>query len=476
MKLLRFLPFLFAFVLLFTSCKETVDPDIDDPEEPTEIVDEDPKYTYNFKVILKETYNYTSKPDLSFPDLEATSYTVFTPFDGQEILIKSEGKEATFQYGALTELWGDIKQNNQGIKVEWPSDSDSIEVTFITEETEFYSKLEITKTFIPSETHNDHRIILNRPVKFVDHAAFVVEVPEDQPFYYDPPSNIESFEIYHNDEWVNLGKATSDGSNTNGCSELNSNPYVATWFFQALQNFPFQKTLKFRAINVNGNVFEFESDTQIAPYRLPLQSQSSVYRCVQFVSPINRISFDYENFNTETEIDNPSLRTENYFPLPQLYDTLIYEAYYNIENSFSGYYDFKLIPIEISTLTDTSITYERHQFWVDEYSYGTPVRNTRQNPIVDTVSVNILNKKINSYTLFPDIGNALDSSYVYFPPETSNPVSETVYTVSSSAGGPPSDFTEITLSKEDGIIELVRDIRSTSKWDNYYYRYTLIKD
>ena len=133
-------------------------------------------------------------------------------------------------------------------------------------------------------------------------------------------------------------------------------------------------------------------------------------------------------------------------------------------------YNFYLLPLDITTQQDTTITLERHIFWIPSGFGGSRLDSAE----VDTVSLKIKNRRFVSLDLFPTVGTTANGLHTYYLSGFENPHTEKIY-IEPDTGQPPYNKTFITLSTEQGIIKITRSIQYTYNSSGaLYYTYTRV--
>ena len=444
----KYTPLFILFLLIFgvLSCEKTVAPDPDiTPDDPTEQNEDSEdgedgedgnyKYTYNFKVRIYDSYQYTN-PVSTYGNLDGQSYKVKASFDNREFTISDLSRSKTYLYSEGENVWFGESFNETGIRVEWGSNDDTLQIHLDVTGDELFSSGYFTREVTVGEFGTNYGLNATVVRNSVQEAIFKTEIPYD--CLNLPCTNInrtilnsiQSIEIQHPDmEWHTF--------DFNDCSEELNSSCIATL---TLEDLPLDASIQYRIKNHNGLTYESERNIGILPSSLE-----------------NKFSISTEEITNHYVNATQLPRTVDYFPLPTLGDTLKYIfKNHATGDGVYGIYDFFLIPISISTNNDTTIVYERHMYG-DTSPYGGQELNP---PKIDTVQFSISNRIINTLEFFPAMDEAVNI-FTHYPADAPDSV----------------QYKGITFSKEDGIIGSYRcsGCDRLTKWKDIYSTW-LVKD
>ncbi|MFV1883532.1 MAG: hypothetical protein ACMZ7B_03505 [Balneola sp.] len=416
------------------------------------------EHAYNLKVRIFEEYRYTNPTNTNFSN-NTTTFTIKSPFDGRIFDVHDTSKLESFLYGPPSVIWDGESFTEEGIRVEWFSDLDTLQINLIVKQTDRFPEVSTSKTISRSIYSNNFGINATVNPTRIDSAAFVIKIPE----YLDSRINesIDGFEFLSNGIWKQM---LDEGDCLNEIYSFSGVPYPA---FLMLKDIPLDTTLTFRIKNKNGLSYEFTRTMGIAPFNS--QEVSRPETCLDWELLINVIQIQREEIENDYVNNTLLSRTENYFPLPNLGDTLKFIHTRNEENTGTIEYDFSLLPVSISTSPDTTILFERYITWAPTGFGGSRLDSAE----VDTLNLTVKNKRIESLDLFPEVGTTANDFYTYYPSDFENPHTEVIY-IEPNNGQPPFNSTRITLSKERGITRITRFIQySYNSSGRLYYTYTL---
>lgn len=410
-----------------------------------------PFYTYNFKIILNRVYNYSK------PINGQTQLINPLPFNGQIFYLSDSFQEEEFKYDLPNEIWE--RNDSPGIRIKWTSPFNEFKISTSVPKGNFNNS-EISSSQIEHYDNNNFHLNINLTQHKIDTAAFVLSIPKSLLITESEFEKLSSFEILRtNNEWVQM-------STNNECFEQIKEYNTNYKFIITLTNLDLQEDLTFKLKNSNGLAYEFIRNISVLPYHNGFYGGDPSYpfNCYNSIT-LNEVELDFYEFLEKTQLP----RTESYFPLPIIGDTLKYTHSRREEGSGTSEYDFFLLPISISTTADTMITYERHITWIPS-GYG---GSRLDSADIDTVTIFIKNRIINSLSLFPEVESTANGFNTYYPSDLENPHTETIY-LEPNSGQPPFNYTEITVSKKKGITEINRLIQySYNSSGRLYYTYSL---
>tara|TARA_R110000868_G_scaffold1211_7_gene9432 strand:- start:94 stop:2160 length:2067 start_codon:yes stop_codon:yes gene_type:complete len=417
-----------------------------------------PFYTYNFKVRIFDKYIYKNPVNTNLRQI-STPLLVKSSFDGRSFSISDSSRQQDFVYGPPSPIWEGDSFLEEGIRVEWPSNSEDFDITLKINKTENFEELIQKQNIKKGQFNNNVGIGATVEAKKIDLAAFVIRIPD----FLDSriTEGIDGFDFYSNGVWKPM---LNESDCLNEIYTSSGEPYPA---FIMLNDLPLDTTLTFRINNINGLSYEFTRKMGIAPFNS--QEVSHPDRCFDWELFINVINIPREEIENDYVNNTLLPRTENYFPLPTIGDSLKFIHTRNEELAGTIEYDFYLVPLSISTSPDTTITYERHITWIPSGFGGSRLDSAD----IDTVTLIVKNKQFESLDFFPEVGATANDFYTYYPSDFENPHTETIY-IEPNNGQPPFNSTSITLSKERGIIRITRFIQySYNSSGRLSYTYTL---
>lgn len=450
---------LIIFILFFfgiLSCQKTVAPETENYE-----------YTYNFKVRIYDSYTYNNPVNVLWGSraLDGNTLKIKADFDERVFNINDYTRSENFVYGGDSEIWRGDSFESTGIRVEWPSNDDTLSFDFSVKETDDFRGYQSTKTIISGDYGNNFGVNATVDQKSVEKAAFIINYPDKFPGSQTSEvlGKVDSIEIKHpNGNWLKF-------TDTESCfEELQSGRGEEFHSFVMVENLPLDAILEIKLTNNNGLNHIIEREIGIVPFTSQFGLSSNT--CKEWETYINEIYLTRTELVEDFVQATQQLRTVDFFPLPVVGDTLKFIHTRNEEQAGTVEYDFFLLPIEISTNPDTTITFERHITWIPSGFGGERLDEAE----IDTVTLAIQNRKFQSLDIFPEVESSANGLHTYYPNDVENPHTEKIY-IEPDTGEPPFNSTFITLSIDEGITKITRHIQySYNSSGSLYYTYTLV--